>query len=268
MIETGMKSFALQELQDYKYWFHEYVDSVKSSHPDCREALDVKEEHTLRVCCEIVDIGTELGLKNKELLFAEISALFHDVGRFEQYAKYHTFSDYRSENHSESGVRILKEKNILKNLNGNTREMMFRVILNHNSASVPPGEETCLFFSRLLRDADKLDIWRVMTSAFVNKEDDARKGLAFGLPDTNEISDPIYKSGLERNIADVTRLKTLADYKLLLVGLVYDVNFIPTFRKIKERKYMEMIQRSLPSTEKFHKLFSIVQDFLDHKINN
>ena len=47
------------------------------------------------------------------MVLAEIMALFHDIGRFEQYKQYRTFSDYRSEDHAALGVKVIKANRIL-----------------------------------------------------------------------------------------------------------------------------------------------------------
>ena len=55
----------------------------------------------MQVCKEILNIGEQIELNNDELRLSEVIALFHDIGRFEQYAHYKTFVDRKSENHAE-----------------------------------------------------------------------------------------------------------------------------------------------------------------------
>ena len=59
----------------------------------------LKEKHSLRVCNEILNIGKNHNLTDNNLRLAEAMALFHDIGRFEQYTRYQTFVDKKSENH-------------------------------------------------------------------------------------------------------------------------------------------------------------------------
>ena len=61
-------------------------------------------------------IGKELNLKEKDLILAQTMALLHDIGRFEQYAKYRTFVDKDSVNHAELSVKVIDSNNILESL--------------------------------------------------------------------------------------------------------------------------------------------------------
>ncbi|MBN2401846.1 MAG: hypothetical protein JXN64_05560 [Spirochaetes bacterium] len=54
--------------------------------------------------------------------------LLHYIGRFEQYARYKTFVDIRSENHALPGIKILKESKILKTIDPDMREIVLRAI--------------------------------------------------------------------------------------------------------------------------------------------
>ena len=67
-----------------KSWFADYVKTFQSGDAEYQRNIDLKEEHTRRVCTEILDIGKSLALNKENLRLAEVIALFHDVGRFEQ----------------------------------------------------------------------------------------------------------------------------------------------------------------------------------------
>jgi len=70
-----------------KDWFFNYVQTFKDGDKELKQNVVLKEEHTKRVCKEIVGIGKQLGLNDNDLRLAEIIALLHDVGRFEQYSR-------------------------------------------------------------------------------------------------------------------------------------------------------------------------------------
>jgi hypothetical protein len=70
--------------------------------------------------------------------------------------------------------------------------LLLSVILYHNRAELPEDEtEGCLFFAKLLRDADKLDIWRVVTDYYHNKNGHQNSSIELDLPDIPEISDEV-----------------------------------------------------------------------------
>ena len=255
-----------EQVRDLNGWFIRYVQGFKNDPATVRNIV-LKEEHTKRVCREIIAIGTDLGLTNDELRFAEIIALFHDIGRFEQYARYKTFVDRRSEDHAELGVTVLRRLGVLDRWGEATQDLVFRIIRYHNRASLPREEtEPCLFFSKLLRDADKLDIWRVVTD-YYRREDGERNGaLELDLPDTPGFSDAVYLDLMRRKIVDMKQVMTLNDFKLLQIGWIFDVNFRPTLQAVRSRGYLEMIRHVLPKSEKIDALFSDITEYLAERL--
>lgn len=265
MVKDMNKNF----VEDLKDWFVSYVQPFKSGNADQQQNIILKEEHTKRVCKEILDIGKELGLTDKDLCLAEIIALLHDIGRFEQYARYQTFADRDSVDHAAFGVKILQENGVLNKLDKPMQSLILRTISYHNRRALPQQESaTCLFFSKLLRDADKLDIWRVVTDYYYQKDEKRNNVIELGLPDTPEISCDVYKDLMDGRIVDVTHLKNLNDFKLLQIGWIYDVNFTPTFQRVRDRRYLEMIRDVLPKSNKIEEIFSVIQSYLDDKIQN
>lgn len=249
-------------------WFSGYVAGFKELDEELRQNIVLKEEHTKRVCREILRIGTQLNLNDGELRLAEIIALLHDVGRFEQYARYHTFRDQKSENHATLGISILKRFGVLEPVNEATRTLILRVIGFHNRATLPHGEsETCLFFTKLLRDADKLDIWKVVTDYYHRKDGRRNGALELDLPDTSEISEQVYRDLVNQRIVDVKHIRNLNDFKLLQMGWAFDVNFSPTLRSVKSRRYLEKIRDVLPNTDKMRTVYNVVRVYLDHRLN-
>ncbi len=252
-----------QTIDDLKKWFTTYVQTFASKDIAVRQNIQLKEEHTKLVCKEILHLGHQLELNAGELRLAELTALFHDIGRFEQYARYSTFVDGKSVNHAQLGVKILQEKDVLSQLDNSVRDLILRIIAYHNRAVLPAEENTtCLFFSRLLRDADKLDIWRVVTDYYRQINKKTNTALELGLPDTIGLSDAVVKDLLAGRIVDIKHLKNLNDLKLLQVGWVYDLNFTPSFQRLNEKGYLDMIRTVLPKTEGVEMIFTAVTSFL------
>ncbi|MHC1631251.1 MAG: HD domain-containing protein [Methanotrichaceae archaeon] len=254
-------------VDDLKKWFASYVQMFKSGDADQQQNIALKEEHTKGVCKEILDIGKKLGLGEEDLCLAEVMALFHDIGRFEQYARYRTFADHRSVDHGEFGAKILQESGVLDRLDETTRDLILRAISYHNRAFLPQNEtKTCLFFTKLLRDADKLDVLRVVTDYYSQKNGERNSALELGLPDTPGISDEVYEDLMEERIVAITHLKNLNDFKLLLVGWIYDINFVPTFQIVQKRCYLKMVRDALPESKKIDEIFDTLQSYLDKQI--
>ena len=254
-------------VQDLKDSFSIYVRTFKHGDKELQQNIVLKEEHTKRVCREILNIGEQLGLNEDYLRLAEIIAQFHDIGRFEQYARYRTFMDRQSENHAELGVTILKRIGILNQLERSTKNLIFRTIQYHNRAVLPQEEtETCLFFAKLLRDADKIDIWRVVTDYYHQKNFKRNGAIELGLPDTPGFSDAVYQDLINKKIVDMKNIKNLNDFKLLQIGWIFDINFEPTLYAVCSRRYLEMIRDALPKSGKIDQIFSIIDSYLDKRV--
>ena len=234
-------------LPELKAWFEDYISKFSFADPIVQKSIDLKTGHTRRVCETILDIGGSLDLSRDDLCTAEAAALLHDIGRFEQYRQYRTFSDSRSEDHAALGVKIIEDNRVLHGLEPAVAEIIVRVVKYHNRAALPDGEEErSLFFLKLLRDADKVDIWRLVTDYYKSAGNNRNQTIELDLPDRPQISDSVFKALMNGQLAHMVDLKTLNDFKLLQIGWIYDVNFPRTFQIVRENGYLEMIRDALP----------------------
>ncbi len=264
-MHTGINKI---ELQDFKSWFSTYVFSFKNGDADLLENINLKELHTHKVCDAIKDIGISLGLNEEALRFAEVIALFHDIGRFEQYRIYNTFMDSKSVNHASLGVEILLKNKVLENLSSDKAELILKAIRYHNSPYLPENEtEECIFLSKLLRDADKFDIYRVVTEHYIEKRSGkSNKAIELNLPDSFDISEDVYRDILNRKSVNFKDVKNLNDFKLLQLAWVFDINFPRTYMHIKNMKYLNIIHDSMPDTTAIKEVFLLILDYLDNQI--
>ena len=257
-------------LPKLKAWFEDYVCQFFSEDPVVQKGIELKAEHTRRVCDVIVDIGETLDLSIEDLCMAEASGLLHDIGRFQQYMQYRTFSDHRSVDHAALGVDVIKASRVLDGLVPAIADIIVRVALfaddarritaehldadiivrvvrYHNRPFLPLGErERCLFFLKLLRDADKVDIWRVVTDYYKNAGQSRNLAIEMELPDIDQISDPVYEALMNGQLVQMIDVKTLNDFKLLQIGWIYDVAFPRTFQIVRKKAYLELIRDALP----------------------
>lgn len=245
-IETRDDMNALQLLPGLKGWFENYTNQFFADDPATHENMTLKTAHTRRVCDLIVDIGKSLNLNPEELAVAESAALLHDIGRFEQYRRYGTFSDFKSENHARLGVTIINASGVLDTLGEPTARIILKAVEWHNRFALPEEAEECsLFLSRLLRDADKLDIWHVVTNYYKKRGDSRNRVIELGLPDEDLISDPVYTALMNCRLARIEDLRTLNDFKALQIGWVYDLNFRRSFQIARDNHYLDKIRQAI-----------------------
>jgi hypothetical protein len=236
-----------EQLRQLKGWFAAYVRGFGRGDSDLRRNLELKARHTHNVCREIRLIARESGFGQRLTLLAESAALLHDVGRFEQYARYRTFSDRESEDHGALGLRILEESGALRPLAADERDLVVRAITHHNKPAISPEEEgDGLVLARLLRDADKLDILRLVAEYYHQAPEERNDAVAVGLPDTPGWTPRVLEQlemGMPVRSSD---LVNVTDMKLFQIGWVYDLNFPAARAAVKRRRYLENIALTLP----------------------
>ncbi len=152
-----------EQYKSFQLWFKSHIRTFREADPAHQRSLDLKEEHTARVGAVMDRLTGELHLSENTRLIAAATALFHDLGRFPQYHRYRTFRDSDSENHAKLSIRELTRHRVLHTLEPAERHLIGRAVIYHNRLHLPDHlDPVTLLHSRLLRDADKVDILRVM----------------------------------------------------------------------------------------------------------
>lgn len=257
-----------KDLDNLRDLFSGYIKSFYLSDPKEQMNLTLKEEHTSSVCETIRLLAERLSLGPEKVLLAEAIGLFHDIGRFPQYAHHKTFRDSISVNHGKLGADILIEERFLGGIGREESRTVINAVRFHNAFLEPRMDYSeDLFFLRLIRDADKLDIWRIFLDFFQADENDRPMGAVLGLPDTACYSTEVLSSIQESKVVSHGLLKNLNDFKLLLTSWVFDLNFQPSFELVKEKGYIEKFFALLPRTDDILKASNLINDFVSGKAN-
>jgi hypothetical protein len=254
------------DLGTFKDWFAGYSQSFYTANAEDNKNINLKVRHTSLVCENIVGIAKEEHLSDNDLMLAETAALFHDLGRFLQYSLYKTFRDSISVNHGKLGTDVLDKENMLRHLPLHERQLIMNTVRFHNSFEVPSFEDQRnVVFLQLIRDADKLDIWRIFAEYYENPEGEQASAVGLGLPDLPDCSKTVLSCLYEKKLATLSALKTLNDFKLMQLSWVYDLNFMHSFRLMAERDYIRKIADALPQTEEISEAVSIIKKFVHEK---
>ena len=256
-----------KDLEHLKKWFSDYVDGFYTDNPMNNSTIHLKEKHTERVCENMILLGKALGLSDEEIVLTETMALFHDVGRFKQFAIYGTFKDMDSENHALLGLRELVAHNVLDVCSKDEIKWITKAIANHNAVTIPKKENgKSLFFIRLLRDADKLDIWKVFIDYYNTRDKQPNPVIEIGLPDDPSFSPQVLSALSEERFVRFQDLRTLNDFKLLLLSWVFDLNFIDSIQLVKDREYIEKIGAILPNSQETKKVLKLMHDYMERHL--
>lgn len=214
---------------------------------DVESNLQMKYAHSLEVHALTCKLAAELHLDNPTTLKARAAALLHDIGRFPQIIKSHTYTDARSVDHSHLGVIIVRENQVIDHLGIEASEVIKTAVRNHSTLSVPSeivGRTRTI--TEVLRDADKIDIIRISID-FHSSEIAGRKtgwytDMSFA-PTCNSI---VTEALLAGKAIPVTEIKTVYDEFLLYLSWVNDFQFDYSVRHVAELGRWEYMVKTLP----------------------
>lgn len=255
------------QLQYLKSWFDRYVKGFYSEVPEIQAAVSFKEKHTGRVCGNIVRIARSLKAPDEDIRLAEAVALLHDVGRFRQYHVYRTFNDRRSENHALLGVKEIEESGVLEELDREEREIITGAVKYHGSFGLPEDMSgRTLLFTKLIRDADKLDILDTFTNYYSRENRDPNPVIESGLPDTPGCSPALVKNLLRGEGCSYGEVKNFNDRKLLLLSWVYDINFNHSLAEIERSGHIKKLIDLLPDTEDIRAVERRLHDYTGRRL--
>lgn len=254
------------DLDKLKAWFSKYVQTFYSPSEEDQKNIILKEEHSLKVCENMVVIAREQKADHRQLLLSEAIGLFHDIGRFPQYKEFRTFRDNISVNHGKLGAKILAETLILKDLPPHEQELIISSVHFHNTFAIPSlGNPEAVYFLKLIRDADKLDILRVFSEYYEAGGRERASAVNLDLPDTPAYSNDILLCLHERRMASLRDLGSLNDFKLMQLSWIYDLNFPASFRLLGERNYLNRIASTLPLTSEIKSVCDSLTHFISLK---
>ena len=266
----GTYRMNIKKINFFRNYFKEYVSGFYGEDSYVDKNVKIKEGHSLRVAKHIVDICESLGLKEADIHLAEAIALFHDIGRFEQLKRYQTLNDKTSRDHAELGVEVIERKNMLASLEPGEQEIIKKAVAYHNRIELPGGaNDRVIFFSKLLRDADKLDILEVLTNYYAAPDYGSNPALELDLPQAKELSKKVVEELLDNKPVNVKNLKSPGDFKILQLSWVFDLNFAYSLAYVKERRFIEKIAATFnpertPEIEQVHRH---VRNYLNSRLS-
>ena len=232
--------------------FTRYARTFYTGDADHDFHLDLKVEHSRNVFTHALAIaGAEDAFlsdaaRRRALLLA---ALFHDFGRFKQFALYGTFSDPQSVNHALLAVTELKRLRIFEREETRIRHLAMAGIVLHNRFAIPATVKAdARAVTTAVRDADKLDIMRVMAS-YLTVEGPVDPVIALHAIDSPEVTPAVLAAVTNRRLGRYGDLRTTTDFKLLVCGWLYDLNYPSSRRMAVKGGHLAAILASLPDTD-------------------
>ncbi len=243
------------DFHTYEQWFRDFTREFRQDNEFDAANVQLKIDHSLRVLGFARHITRDLAPEPGLAELAHLAALFHDVGRFPQYARYRTFHDKLSVNHASEGVMTLKQHQVLAALEPSAQRLILGTVALHNRRFLPPNLRPAVrFLTQIVRDADKLDIFAVMLAHF-NPGQPHNKVVSLELqPHPDNFTPGILAKVQSRQMVNYQDMVWVNDFKLLLCSWVYDLNYGVSRTIARERGYVEELLGYLPRAPEFLRL--------------
>ena len=214
--------------------YDSYVDSYRDSDGRLPPMMQLKRIHTAFVVANAKAIADGEGFSPEKREAALSAALLHDTGRYEQLRRYDTFKDSDSVDHAVLSHEIVKGKGWVSS------PAILNAILYHNRRELPADmDELTEIAAHTVRDADKLDIFRVLEDQVAHtdwrKESKAFWNLAVSAPPNPVVADCIER----RSPVDYRHIRSLSDFVLIQVGwMISGLHFATSRRICNERGHL------------------------------
>jgi len=255
------------KLESIRAWFDAFVRSFRTDDGYLQMNYDLKEDHTRRVCANALEIGRELGLDEGRLALIEGASALHDVGRFEQMKIYRTFLDEDSEDHASLSVRILEREGVLEGMEEGEKRLLLDAVRFHNAWATPDDADgETLLLMRIVRDADKLDVLKVVTQYYEEREEHPNPALDDKITAQGGFSPAVLRSIRENRCARRKELQSMDDVYLARLSWVFDLNFEASLRRFRERGFLEKILERLPDNAEVREVRAEVEGYLDVRL--
>ena len=242
-------------LEELTRLYDAYVDTYRDESGELPAMMRLKRTHTAFVVKNAGLIADGEGFSDEEREVALAAALLHDTGRYEQLKRYDTFKDSDSVDHAVFSHDIVKEKGWLDEVEVEGRgrqwkDAILKAVLYHNRRDLPKEVEHPLSTStsdlnllskaaHTVRDADKLDIFRVLEDqvAHTDWKGDSR---AFWNLSVSALPNPVVIDCIEKGRpVDYQNIKSLSDFVLIQVGwMVSGLHFATARRICRDRNHL------------------------------
>ncbi len=220
--------------------YHAYVDTYRQPDGKLPVMMQLKLTHTAGVVAAARRIAEGEGFDARTTVACEAAALLHDTGRYEQLRLYNTFKDSDSVDHAVFSHDIVKERGWLDGWED--KDAILTAVLVHNRRDIPSESMDALTLacSQTVRDADKLDIFRVLEDQ-VRNTDWRNDSRAFWNLKTDAPPNPLVCDAIrEGRPVDYQNITCLADFVLIQVGWMVSGLAYPTSRRLcAERGHLE-----------------------------
>ena len=249
---------------DFLSYIDCYIDDEEE--PEYRRLLELKKDHSMQVSEKAESIALSENLDSRMVLLCKVAGMLHDIGRFEQIQIYGTLDDLKSVDHGDLGYEVLSNTGFLEHFETAEQLALLFTVKNHNKRSIDdyPNEITEII-TKVTRDADKLDVFRVMFNSLEEDIPELTSSVLLGLEESEDVTKEVADYIESGKLVNKEVLATTTDFYLMQLSCVFDLNFRSTLKKIKNSEYFQNLSDRLPDNDRVVKLKDLVFQHITHQ---
>lgn len=218
-----------------------------------------KYKHTYKVVELMEELANRLELDEEKIKLAKLIGLLHDIGRFEQLKKFSSYDDYTTFDHADSSCCYLFEEGHIRDFIETDKYdvVIENAVRNHNKKFIDVAnmDQESLLFSKMIRDMDKVDIYRGIAVDYETSFD------------AKEVSKEVLELFSKGEIIDRRLVKSESDEVLVDMAFVFDFNFEESFDILVETDNFDLYLGAIKVSEDSEKLWRKVREVCFDKIN-
>lgn len=235
--------------------FKEYVSEYDMNNYN----IKYKYNHSIRVEKICVELAKLLNLNKEDTQIIKTIGFLHDIGRFEQLRLTNSYNDTEFD-HAAYGAMILFKEGLIEQFNVDPKyyDIMEFAILNHNRFKIDDiNDERKIMFAKLIRDADKIDIFDAYTYQKSYKITDI----------DDEVSTEVAIQFKKHESINRKIRKTKADLLISVIAFVFDINYKESLEIINEQKFLDELYNQINNKERFKDYFEYAKDYIKGRID-
>ena len=216
--------------------FENYVSNYNLNDPN----IYLKYKHTGKVAENCERIAKSLNLPMKDIDLAWEIGMLHDIGRFEQLRRFDTFIDTESIDHAEFGADLLFKDGLIQQFDDEKEnyELLEKAIRLHSLYRLPDDlSERELLFCQVIRDADKIDIYRANYETGLHVIYHATKEELLN----SKITPEVYQVFCEERAIPRNIRKTIADNLVGHIALTFELVYPESKKMAIEQRYLQKL---------------------------
>lgn len=250
--------------ENVKSEFTKFVQQYDLDYPKMKRKL----EHSYRVMENAGKIAKSLNLNEEEIEIAKMIGLLHDIGHFETIKIKDILKEDKKIDHGDFGVEILQKDNYIRNYITEDKydNIIFQAIKNHNKFKIEEGlSKEELLFAKIIRDADKWDIFYEGAEMFWTKKEEVEE------INNSKITDNVFNDFYNNSLINRKEIETKADGIVSFIGFIFDINYKYDFEVLRNEDYINKILDKFTfydekTAEQMKKIRTIANSYIDKQL--